>query len=303
MDFTLNFDDDLPLFSDSYDFSLDLEPKISKDIKYHLLSDTLESQKSSPFNPRKDLFITKKIKTSFITIKTDISPKTKNVQCNKNNTSIGRWTKQERIKFVLALNKFGTNWKKMMEYIGTRDLIQIKSHNQKFLKKLKCNEFIHTKGINIKECNWEQSIKNLKERLSEAEFLDVLYSIESELGDNNRMTKKYLERKRFRSKGNFDKNKEHKYSFISTSDESFGNSNINIEVNNNYQNDDKSKVIEYEEGNNLEDEFTKFNNYKNEKIIFDIFKKEPFIIEENALVNEKDNFIYGSEINLIKRLI
>ena len=58
MDFTLNFDDDLPLFSDSYDFSFDLEPKISKDIKYHLLSDTLESQKSSPFNPRKDLFIT-----------------------------------------------------------------------------------------------------------------------------------------------------------------------------------------------------------------------------------------------------
>ena len=96
---------------------------------------------------------------------------------------------------------------------------------------------------------------------------------------------------------------EHKYSFISTSDESFGNSNINIEVNNNYQNDDKSKVIEYEEGNNLEDEFTKFNNYKNEKILFDIFKKEPFSIEENALVNEKDNFIYGSEINLIKRLI
>ena len=104
-------------------------------------------------------------------------------------------------------------------------------------------------------------------------------------------------------KGNFDKIKEPKYSFISTSDESFGNSNINIEVNNNYQNDDKSKVIEYEEGNNLEDEFTKFNNYKNEKILFDIFKKEPFIIEENALVNEKDNFIYGSEINLIKRLI
>ena len=171
------------------------------------------------------------------------------------------------------------------------------------LKKLKCNEFIHTKGIDIKECNWEQSIKNLKERLSETEFLDVLYSIESELGDNNRMTKKYLERKRFRLKRNFDKIKEPKYSFISTSDESFGNSNINIEVNNNYQNDDKSKVIEYEEGNNLEDEFTKFNNYKNEKILFDIFKKEPFIIEENALVNEKDNFIYGSEINLIKRLI
>ena len=94
MDFTLNFDDDLPLFSDSYDFSFDLEPKISKDIKYHLLSDTLESQKSSPFNPRKDLFITKKIKTSFITIKTDISPKIKNVQYNKNNTSIYRWTKQ-----------------------------------------------------------------------------------------------------------------------------------------------------------------------------------------------------------------
>ena len=113
---------------------MDLEPKISKDIKYHLLSDTLESQKSSPFNPRKDLFITKKIKTSFITIKTDISPKTKNVQCNKNNTSIGRWTKQERIKFVLALNKFGTNWKKMMEYIDTRDLIQIKSEMERYDK-------------------------------------------------------------------------------------------------------------------------------------------------------------------------
>ena len=32
----------------------------------------------------------------------------------------GRWTKEEHILFIEALNKYGKNWKKAEEYIKTR---------------------------------------------------------------------------------------------------------------------------------------------------------------------------------------
>jgi len=61
------------------------------------------------------------------------------VQINKNKSSEsnGRWTQAERIKFAHSILKFGTNWKKFKNIITTRNLIQIKSHAQKFLIKLK----------------------------------------------------------------------------------------------------------------------------------------------------------------------
>ena len=110
--------------------------------------------------------------------------------------SNGRWTKEERIKFAEALYYFGINWKKISKYITTRNAVQLRSHTQKFLNKLKRDKFIVQKGLDFTQMNWQQSLTYLKEHLTEQEFLDVLYSIETELDDNKRMTEKYLERKR-----------------------------------------------------------------------------------------------------------
>lgn len=48
----------------------------------------------------------------------------------------GRWTKEEHQRFVEGLEKFGKNWKKVEDYVGTRTGAQIRSHAQKFFNRL-----------------------------------------------------------------------------------------------------------------------------------------------------------------------
>ena len=60
------------------------------------------------------------------------------------NKNEGRWSKNESIKFIKAYVNFGKNYKLCQKYIGSRNCNQIRSHAQKFfkrLKKLKNNDF------------------------------------------------------------------------------------------------------------------------------------------------------------------
>jgi len=60
------------------------------------------------------------------------------------DSSLGRWTVEEHHKFIRgksisnisALHLYGKNWKKVVEFIGTRSGPQIRSHAQKFFKKV-----------------------------------------------------------------------------------------------------------------------------------------------------------------------
>ena len=49
----------------------------------------------------------------------------------------GRWSYDEQVKFIIAIGKDGTNWKKIKKSISTRTLPQIRSHAQKFYNRLK----------------------------------------------------------------------------------------------------------------------------------------------------------------------
>ena len=49
----------------------------------------------------------------------------------------GRWSYDEQVKFIIAIGKDGTNWKKIKKSISTRTLSQIRSHAQKFYNRLK----------------------------------------------------------------------------------------------------------------------------------------------------------------------
>lgn len=154
--------------------------------------------KLSPINQQKNVkFNIKTNKTSFI-----VSRKTERKESKKKSSSFsnGRWNREERTKFAQGLWKFGTDWKKIQNYISTRDYIQVNSHAQKFLQKLKTNEEIIKKGIKLDNLNWTKAYKILKENLTDEELLNILTSIEIELGDNNRMTQKYLERKNLQNK-------------------------------------------------------------------------------------------------------
>ena len=124
-----------------------------------------------------------------------ISRKTKNKEGNIEviipNSPYGRWKKEERAKFAYALYKFGPNWKKINDFISTRNKCQIGSHAQKFLKRLKKSKcLVEEKNLNFTGLNWNNSYNLLKENLTDEELLFVLLSIDSEIEDNKRWSQK-----------------------------------------------------------------------------------------------------------------
>lgn len=53
----------------------------------------------------------------------------------ESSLEFGRWTKEERIRFMRAHILYGKDWIKIRDYIGTRSDRQIRSHAQKFFLK------------------------------------------------------------------------------------------------------------------------------------------------------------------------
>ena len=53
--------------------------------------------------------------------------------CSGNN---GRWGREEHLRFLAGCLQYGNNWKKVETYVKTRTSTQIRSHAQKYLKKL-----------------------------------------------------------------------------------------------------------------------------------------------------------------------
>ena len=295
------------------DFSNSSEPLISSS---EFLSEPFDKIESPLFidpssidsfylsNTKKKLFIVEKNKTPFITYK---SKKSKPTQILEHRLiSKGRWTKEERIKFAFALFKFGTDWSIIKAHVKTRNIIQLRSHGQKFLEKLKTNEYIIKKGLDMNNYNWKQSIDCLKENLNEDEFWKVLYSIESEMGDNNRMTKNYLERKRFRVKMNLYQNEETLNTCHNTFEEnninSFGSQLREDADNNINENNNFSGIINLEEGNNYKGDLYKYNISKGENIINNKFEKELFEIDENSFNLEEYNSLYKNRSDTLKAI-
>ena len=279
MENLINFEKEFPLFSDSCIISSDLDQKTSTEFQFSPSSYFLDDINPDDFNisfaSKKNLFKTKKIKTKFITFKYPIYPiHSQKEKVPEMNLSNGRWTRQERIKFAEAIYRFGMDWKKIKEYIATRNIKQLRSHAQKFLYKLKNDKFIEKKGLDFKKMNWQQSLKYLKEKLTGQELLDVLYSIETEMEDNKRMTERYLERKRIRLKKdtNLDTNNESLNSSSNSTCDLFNN-----DSNKNQSCKQKDESLEENNYKNIllpleENEDNQFINYLNKG--FDINKKD-----------------------------
>ena len=98
------------------------------------------------------------------------------IKYQKENLKEGRWSYTEQIKFIKALSKDGPNWKKINETINFRTLTQIRSHAQKFFKRLKrCKN--NELGIDFTK----NSIKSFKDMINHIKLVNRNYDINNVL--------------------------------------------------------------------------------------------------------------------------
>ena len=84
----------------------------------------------------------------------------------------GRWTLKEHISFLKAIDQYGTNWGKISSLIPTRTNIQIKTHANKFLNKLKHFKD-ETLGIDLTNI----TIRNIKDVINHIKSVNNEYNI------------------------------------------------------------------------------------------------------------------------------
>ena len=84
----------------------------------------------------------------------------------------GRWTLKEHIQYLQALEKFGINWRKMSDLIPSRTTTQIRSHSQKFYKKLK-----ECKDIELGIDFTSRNIKNVNDMITHIKSVNKDYNI------------------------------------------------------------------------------------------------------------------------------
>ena len=125
------------------------------------------------------------------------------------NPNNGRWTKEEQKRFAEAVLKFGNDWKKIQNHVSSRNLTQVRSHAQKFLMKLKENDFLKVKGID-QNLSWTKIMKILMNTLTYEELKNVLFSVE-EIGEKKKGNKKLKRIKKIVKKSNLEKNNENEF--------------------------------------------------------------------------------------------
>lgn len=70
--------------------------------------------------------------------KPSLHPSTSVVRTGSEN--IGRWTEEEHDLFLKGLEKYGKHWKNISSLVTTRTVVQIRTHAQKYFRKLEKSE-------------------------------------------------------------------------------------------------------------------------------------------------------------------
>lgn len=99
----------------------------------------------------------------------------------------GRWTENEHQRFLQGLTIHGKDWNKLEKFMKTRSNAQIRSHAQKFFKKIaqeyKKRVFFETQDTHKKKFKHVNNInfmenENLKQREFKSEKMELLISME-----------------------------------------------------------------------------------------------------------------------------
>ena len=151
-----------------------------------------EDNKSNSYNQKNNIFISRKIKIpgkdsqhtkkkyiKFISIKKPYF-QVENKSGTKNKKNMldpnfynGRWTEEERNRFIQGIALYGINWKKIKTLIPTRTAVQVRSHAQKFFLRMKlCKD--ENLGIDFTL----ESVKNIKDMINHIKSKNPNHNVE-----------------------------------------------------------------------------------------------------------------------------
>ena len=264
------------------------------------LSDSLndflsESKKEGPSNQIK-FILTKEEKPQINLLQKKTALKQNNTKIEFNNSNGGRWDKDEQKRFAEAVLKYGNDWKKIQNHIYSRNITQVRSHAQKFLMKLKENNFVKDKGLE-KSMSWTKVMNFLRGVLNYEELKNVLFSVEQQ-NDGQKIGKKIKKIKKnklnevelqdFENNIDFDINGGNSYFFLDEEKEDGYKYNI------------KNKIIRKEED---EEEMLKkfiecFNSPSGEVTLNTSFEDDSSE-EEKGFKFLNDTIKYSNSLNII----
>ena len=231
------------------------------------ISNELKPDTKEEFQIKQQIkFISTKQETpqvNFLQKKTNLKPTDNSMDSDNSNN--GRWTKEEQIRFAEAVLKYGNDWKNIQNHVSSRNITQVRSHAQKFLMKLKENNHLINKGLDL-NLSWTKIMNYLNQILTYNELKEVLFSVEQtgpkKIGNNKckNLKKIHKQGKKMASKSsndiNWAKNGEH-----------YANENSKDFLNLNEEEDNDSiklKMIKEEEEKELQKFIECFNSSSSE---------------------------------------
>ena len=213
---------------------------------------------------------------------------------NEKNVNIkeGRWSFDEKKKFIEAFIQYGKKWKLIQNNIRTRSCAQTRSHAQKFFLKLKS---IENEEFNFKK----ESIKDLDDVLNEIKN-SIKIKNNGDYNDNNYIINILLKLGEI----NFNKDINKKFEIYKDNKDKKENNGVNnfenLNLNSNLEQNDLNNNDKNINENNLIDNKNEINNNENQK---DIETHEVNhnneqklnYINNNEDLNECYNYNYYSE--------
>jgi SHAQKYF class myb-like DNA-binding protein len=253
---------------------------LGKKIKYHF-NVTKNSPQKIKQNNLTTTKVEKKLNQEKIGKNESLNIEESEVKEEIKNKKEGRWSLEERNKFIEALIENGKNWRSIQKYIGSRTCAQTRSHAQKFLLKLRTieNSEFNFKKDSIKNLNDiveeiknKEGIKNINDNINKKNIIETLIS----LSEGNSFETRTNEN----STSNNNKTKIIKFENLNSNLKTQITNNNNKKENNNNKND---------EPKNSEDKANKEQENKKLKIIEEKKPKIEIIYNNNS----KENNFYG----------
>ena len=170
----------------------------------------IESKEDLPSKQPIKFILTKQESPSASFLQKKTILKSNDSSSDNENSNNGRWTKEEQNRFAEAVLKFGNDWKNIQNHVSSRNITQVRSHAQKFLMKLKENNFLINKGMD-QYLSWTKIMNFLNQNLTYNELKEVLFSVE-QAGQKKIGIKKYKNIKKMNNQNKKKDNIENQFS-------------------------------------------------------------------------------------------